>query len=592
VGRDGGPGGVTVPGTADGDGAGAEARSAVNDAHRREWAYVLAATARVAGDLDLAEECVQDAYLSALEAWTRQGVPDRPGAWLTTAARRRALDALRRERTLRDKLSLIAPRDEAADSAGFGDPALLAEEDIPDDRLRLVFTCCHPALGLEAQIALTLRLVCGLTTRQIADAFLVSEATMAARVTRAKKKIAGARIPYRIPEAAELPDRLRAVLAVVHLLYTTAHTDPSGAATAETAPPETAASDTTPPGTSASDTAPSDTVTFTPASPVSTTCDTVTSAAAEPHPTSSDTVRSTAPTGTTTASDTVTSATSELHPTPSDTVRSEAAEPSPTPSDTVRSTSSTPAPAASDTVRSAASAAHLIPSDTVRSGAADFAIPGLYRADLAERAIDLARMLAALMPDEAEVRGLLALLLLTDARRETRVDADGHLQLLADQDRSRWDQAAIAEGTALVTGALRAERPGRYAIQAAIAALHAEAPTYAATDWPQIVQLYGVLLRVWPSPVVRLNRAAAVSMADGPQAALAEIAALEQDGRLAGYRYLSATKADLLRRLGRFSEAADAYEAALDRTWGAVERGFLERRITEMRESALRSADR
>lgn len=196
------------------------------------------------------------------------------------------------------------------------------------------------------------------------------------------------------------------------------------------------------------------------------------------------------------------------------------------------------------------------------------------------------------MPDEAEARGLLALLLLTDARRETRVDADGHLQLLADQDRSRWDQAAIAEGTALVTGALRAERPGRYAIQAAIAALHAEAPAYAATDWPQIVQLYDVLLRVWPSPVVRLNRAAAVSMADGPEAALAEIAALERDGRLADYRYLPATKADLLRRLGRFDEAAAAYEAALDRTWGAVERGFLELRITEARESALRAAGR
>ena len=466
---------MTEPGTADGDGAGAEARSAVNDAHRREWAFVLAATARVAGDLDLAEECVQDAYLSALDAWTRQGVPDRPGAWLTTAARRRALDALRREQTLRAKLPLIAPRDEAADGAGFTDPASLADEDIPDDRLRLVFTCCHPALGLEAQIALTLRLVCGLTTRQIAEAFLVSEATMAARVTRAKKKIAAARIPYRIPESAELPDRLRAVLAVVHLLYTTAHTDPTDAGR-----PAHPLSD--------SATALSDTVTF-------------------------------RPTGS--------------------------------------------------------------------------AIPGLYRADLAERAIDLARMLAALMPDEAEARGLLALLLLTDARRETRVDADGQLVLLADQDRACWDQAAIAEGTALVTGALRAERPGRYAIQAAIAALHAEAPAYAATDWPQIVQLYDVLLRVWPSPVVRLNRAAAVSMADGPEAALAEIAALEQDGRLADYRYLPATKADLLRRLDRFDEAADAYEAALDRTGGTVARGFLERRIAEVRSSSgVRAADR
>ncbi|HEV3172626.1 MAG TPA: sigma-70 family RNA polymerase sigma factor [Actinocrinis sp.] len=417
-------------------GTGADARSAVGDAHRREWALVLAATARVAGDLDLAEECVQDAYISALDAWERQGVPTSPGAWLTTAARRRALDARRRERTLRDKLPLLVPRDEADDMDGLTDPAL-APEDIPDDRLRLVFTCCHPALGIEAQLALTLRLVCGLTTRQIADAFLVSEATMAARVTRAKKKIAAARIPYRVPEAAELPDRLGAVLAAVHLLYTTAHTDPEGAA-------------------------------------------------------------------------------------------------------------------------------------------------DLTRPDLAERAIDLARMLTALMPDEPEARGLLALLLLTDSRRETRVDQTGRLVLLADQDRGRWDKTAIAEGTALVAEALRSDRPGRYAIQAAIAALHSEAPSYDATDWRQIVQLYDVLLHVWPSPVVELNRAAALSMAEGPQAALDEITKLEQDGRLAGYRYLPATKADLLRRLGRYDEAAAAYEAALERTLGTAERGFLERRIAEV----------
>src|SRR5579883_3382305 len=223
-------------------GTGADARSAVDDAHRREWAYVLAATARVAGDLDLAEECVQDAYLAALDAWTKQGVPNSPGAWLTTTARRRALDICRRQRTLRDKLPLLIdpePADEEFD-ASFAPPdpftalgARLAPADssspVRDDRLRLIFTCCHPALAPEAQIALTLRLVCGLTTPQIAQAFLVSEATMAARVTRAKKKIAAARIPYRVPEAAELPDRLGAVLAAVHLLYTTAHTDPEGA---------------------------------------------------------------------------------------------------------------------------------------------------------------------------------------------------------------------------------------------------------------------------------------------------------------------------------------------------------------------------
>jgi RNA polymerase sigma-70 factor (ECF subfamily) len=419
----------------------AEARSAVADAHRREWAFVLAATARVAGDLDLAEECVQDAYIAALDAWTRQGVPNSPGAWLTTTARRRALDINRRQRTLREKLPLlIEPEpshgtldDELGEAYGDGGA-------IPDDRLRLVFTCCHPALGVEAQIALTLRLVCGLTTRQIADAFLVSEATMAARVTRAKKKIAAARIPYRVPATNELPDRLRAALAVVHLVYTTGHTDPAG--------------------------------------------------------------------------------------------------------------------------------------------------PELTQRELAERAIELARMLQKLMPDEREVRGLLALLLLTDAREKARTDATGRLVLLEDQDRELWDQDQIKEGTALVTEALRGGHPGRYGLQAAIAALHSEARTYADTDWPQIVRLYNVLLHVWPSPVVALNRAVACAMADGPQAGLAEIAELEQqlehdrDASLAGYRYLPAAKADLLRRLGRTHEAVQAYREALDLTEGAVEREFILGRLT------------
>jgi RNA polymerase sigma-70 factor (ECF subfamily) len=412
-----------------------EPAAAVADAHRREWAFVLAATARVAGDIDLAEECVQDAYVAALDAWSRQGVPRNPGAWLTTAARRRAIDARRRDNTLRRKLPLLVEPDSPA---AAGSPPRRPEEDdvITDDRLRLVFTCCHPALAREAQVALTLRLVCGLTTAEIAEAFLVAEPTMAARVTRAKKKISAARIAYRVPEAAELPDRLDAVLTVVHLLYTTGHTAPAG--------------------------------------------------------------------------------------------------------------------------------------------------DNLVRDDLVDRAIGLARMLRTLMPDEREVRGLLALLLLTDARRATRSGPDGRLLLLEEQDRSRWDRRAISEGTDLVPGALRGGQPGRFAIQAAIAALHAEAPSYASTDWPQILVLYDALAQAWTSPVVALNRAVALAMAEGPEAGLAEISELERDGRLAGYRYLPAAKADLLRRLGRADEAAQAYRAALELAANQAERDFLTRRLREV----------
>ena len=407
--------------------------AAVAEAHRREWAYVLAATARVTRDLDAAEECVQDAYVAALDAWARQGVPRNPGAWLTTAARHRALDTLRRDRTLRTKLPLLIVGDQGAGEAFEGDEG---SDAIPDDRLRLIFTCCHPALAREAQVALTLRLVCGLTTAEIAKAFVVSEPTMAARVTRAKKKILAARIAYRVPEPAELPDRLDAVLTAIHLLYTTGHTDPHG--------------------------------------------------------------------------------------------------------------------------------------------------PGLVRSDLVERAIALARLLRELMPDEPEASGLLALLLITDARRATRTDAHGALQLLEQQDRSLWDAAAIAEGCALVTDVLRGGRPGRFPLQAAIAAVHAEAPAYEATDWPQLLVLYDRLLRAWPSPVVALNRAVVVAMVYGPAAALDEIAALEQDGRLDGYRYLPAAKADLLRRLNRGDEARQSYQAALDLTENAAERAFLAGRIAEM----------
>jgi RNA polymerase sigma-70 factor (ECF subfamily) len=402
---------------------------AVAEAHRREWAYVLAATVRVTRDIDTAEEAVQDAYVQALETWGRDGVPDRPGAWLTTVARRRALNMLRSRQTLERKLPLLVL--EAGE-----EEAPMSTDTILDDRLRLVFTCCHPALSAEARIALTLRLVCGVSTPDIAHAFLVSEPTMAARLTRAKKKIAAARIPYVVPAAADLPGRVDSVLTVIHLLYASGHTAYTG--------------------------------------------------------------------------------------------------------------------------------------------------DELVRDDLTERALDLARMLRLLLPADHEVAGLLALLLVLHARRATRVDAGGRLLRLEEQDRSRWDRALIDEAHELVVATLPAGPPGRFTLQAAIAALHAQAPTYAETDWPQIVTLYGSLLRVWPSPVVALNRAAAVSMVDGPAAALPLVAELEADGRLDAYRYLHATKADLLHRLGRDAEAVAAYRRALELTDNTVEQDFLSSRVTDI----------
>jgi len=408
---------------------------AVEDAHRREWARVLAATVRVARDLDLAEECVQDAYAAALVAWTREGIPKNPGAWLTTVAKRRATDAVRREQIFHSKLPMLVEPEASVVEPALEEPMIAEAEDfVPDEPLRLIFMCCHPALAQEAQLALTLRLVCGLSTADIARALLVSETTMAARITRAKKKIYGARIPFRMPRAAELPDRLRSVLGVIHLLFTAGHTAPSGAM--------------------------------------------------------------------------------------------------------------------------------------------------LMRADLVDWALHLARMLRALMPDEPEVSGLLALLLVTDARRATRVDASGRLLRLEDQDRSRWDRVAIAEAHDLIAEALRGGRPGRYILQAAIASLYAEAPTYDETDWPQIVALYDALLSVWPSPVVALNRLVGVSMVYGPAVALAQVEDLERDSRLSGYQYLPAIKADLLRRLGRADEAAAAYRRALELTANEAEREFLLSRLS------------
>jgi RNA polymerase sigma-70 factor (ECF subfamily) len=410
--------------------AGSRVAAAVAKAHRREWAFVLAATVRITRDIDLAEECVQDSYAQALSTWAREGIPDRPGAWLTTASRNRALDLLRRDQTARKYLPLLVEED-------VMEP--VEPPDIPDDRLRLIFTCCHPGLALQAQVALTLRLLCGLTTAEVARAFLVAEATMAARITRAKKKISSARIPYRVPSTAELPERIEAVLTVVNLLYTTGHTAPSGDA--------------------------------------------------------------------------------------------------------------------------------------------------LARTDLVARALDLARMLRELLPRDPGVTGLLALILLTDARREARTDAHGRLVLLPDQDRSLWDQRAIAEGTALARQALRHHPAGKYALMAAIAAVHSGAPSWKETDWAEIVGLYDLLISIWHSPVVMLNRAVAVGFAQGPLAGLAALDALSSEPQLAAYVYLAAARADFLSRLGRVQEARNAYSEALLLTDNAVEREFLDNRLRSLPDS-------
>jgi RNA polymerase sigma-70 factor (ECF subfamily) len=326
---------------------------------------VLAATIRVAGDIGVAEECVQDAYSKALGTWATSGIPDNKGAWLTTVARRNAIDYVRRQTTRERLLTMYVEPMQSE--------AIEGEDSIfPNDRLRLIFTCCHPSLSIETQVALTLRLLCGLTTAEVARAFLVSEATMAARITRAKKKITTSHIPYRVPTTDDLPERIDVVLSVIHLVFATGHTAPSGA--------------------------------------------------------------------------------------------------------------------------------------------------DLMRRDLVERSLDLARMLQTLLPDDSNITGLLALILLTDARQRTRLGPEGDLQLLADQDRSLWDHEAITHGVALVREALRTRPVGRFTLMAAIAALHAQAPSWDETDWREIVALYDLLLVSWPSPVVALNRAVAIGLADGPDA--------------------------------------------------------------------------
>ncbi|WP_405946089.1 RNA polymerase sigma factor [Streptomyces prunicolor] len=412
-----------------------DVEEAVAAAFREEWGQVVATLIRVTGDWDLAEECAQDAFAQALDRWRRDGIPRRPGAWLTTTARNRALDVLRREAVGAAKLREVAVlgRDE-----GPYDPEYDGDDSgVEDDRLRLVFTCCHPALPIEARVALTLRTLAGLTTPEIARAFLVPEATMAQRLVRAKKKIRNAGIPYRVPPAHLLPERTTGVLGVVYLLFNEGYAATSGAE--------------------------------------------------------------------------------------------------------------------------------------------------LVRTNLCAEAIRLARVLARLMPDEPEVLGLLALLLLHDARRGTRVDAAGELVTLEDQDRTAWERAEVDEGAALLETALRRGRPGPYQIQAAIAACHTTAPTAEETDWADIAGLYGELERFVPSAVVRLNRAVAVGMSQHPDAGLELVAELERSGELADYHLLPATRADLLRRSGRTTEAAGAYEQALELVENAAERRFLERRLAECR---------
>ncbi|MDQ2670994.1 MAG: RNA polymerase sigma factor [Gemmatimonadota bacterium] len=417
-------------------------RSAVDAVYRTESRRVLATLIRLLGDFDLAEDAMHDAFIAAIDRWARDGVPANPRAWLVSTGRFKAIDTIRRRSRFDAKMVEIAERlgeagDEAAGGEAAGDGTAGGAEvpGVEDDRLRLIFTCCHPALSPDAQVALTLREVCGLTTEEIARAYLTSASTIAQRIVRAKAKIREAGIPYQVPARDQLAARLDAVLHVVYLVFSEGYFASSGGS--------------------------------------------------------------------------------------------------------------------------------------------------LVRTDLSAEAIRLGRLLVELLP-EPEAVGLLALMLLHESRRAARTGMDGELVLLDDQDRARWDRTMIAEGTALVEQALRSRRFGPYTLQAAIAAVHAESPDAASTDWAQIVGLYDVLLRADPSPVVELNRAAAVAMRDGPAAGLALVDALLSRGELGGYHLAHAARADLLRRLDRTDEARAAYGRALELARQGPERQFLERRIAEL----------
>jgi RNA polymerase sigma-70 factor, ECF subfamily len=400
--------------------------------YREEFGRIVATLIRVLGDFALAEDSAHDAFEAAVEQWRRDGLPQNPRAWIIGVARHKAIDRIRRQRRFDDRREELIRMAESDDASSESDSA----GELRDERLRLIFTCCHPALADDARIALSLRTLCGLKTEEIARAFLTAPATMAQRLVRAKRKIRAARIPYEVPSPGLFAERLQAVMAVIYLVFTEGYAATSG--------------------------------------------------------------------------------------------------------------------------------------------------ERLIRTDLCAEAIRLGRLLVELMPAESEPRGLLAMMLLHDSRRETRIDAQGEMVLLEDQDRSRWDRAQIADGLKHSESALSIDGPGPYAIQAAIAAIHSRAARYEDTDWHAIAELYARLYAMAPSPVIELNRAVAIAMAEGPEVGLELIDALESSGDLRDYYLMWAARADLLRRLGRWSEAAESYNAALARVGSAPERRFLRRRLAEV----------